>query len=70
MFRTWVLWFTFGFSVSGAAIAHFVGRDLLTERYALASEMKHKSDALEARVKNLEDIGALNSNPNLSQVED
>ncbi|XP_038702797.1 uncharacterized protein LOC119999363 [Tripterygium wilfordii] len=70
MLRTRLLWFTLGFSVSGAAIAQFVWRDLLTDRYALASDLEHKFDGLAARVQNLENIGARNSNTNLSQVED
>ncbi|XP_015578092.1 uncharacterized protein LOC107261679 [Ricinus communis] len=64
MLRTRLLWFTIGFSVSSAAIGHFIWRDLLVDRYALSSHTKQSFDALEARVLNLETI---NSNP--AQVE-
>ncbi|CAN1127972.1 hypothetical protein LINPERHAP2_LOCUS4345 [Linum perenne] len=61
MLRTRLVWFTVGFSVSGAAIAQFVGRDLWADRIALSSHMKHKMDSLEARVSSLESITAQNA---------
>ncbi|KAL5794426.1 hypothetical protein ACOSP7_003020 [Xanthoceras sorbifolium] len=61
MLRTRLLWFTIGFSATGAAIAQFVWKDLWTDRYALYADTKQKFDALEARVLNLES--------NLGQVE-
>ncbi|KAK2651270.1 hypothetical protein Ddye_018759 [Dipteronia dyeriana] len=61
MMRTRLLWFTMGFSATGAAVAQFVWKDLWTDRYAVSVDTKQKFDALEARVLNLE------SNP--SQVE-
>ncbi|XP_024030163.1 uncharacterized protein LOC21401459 [Morus notabilis] len=62
MLRTRLLWFTIGFSVSAATISQFVWRDLLADRYALSTDMKHKFDALEQRVLNLESVPHQNSN--------
>ncbi|OVA03044.1 hypothetical protein BVC80_1807g16 [Macleaya cordata] len=56
MMRTRLLWFGFGFTVAGAAIAQFVWRDLLTDRHSLSSEVNHKFDALEARISMLESL--------------
>ncbi|GMY33792.1 hypothetical protein FCV25MIE_29034 [Fagus crenata] len=62
MIRTRLLWLGVGFSVTGAAISHFIWRDLWVDRYALVSDMK-KFDALEGRVSNLESISYPKSNP-------
>ncbi|CAI0383451.1 unnamed protein product [Linum tenue] len=59
--RTRLVWFTVGFSLSGAAIAQFIGRDLWAERVALSSHVKQKMETLEARVSNLESITPQNS---------
>ncbi|CAI0383396.1 unnamed protein product [Linum tenue] len=62
MLRTRLVWFTVGFSLSGAAIAQFIGRDLWAERVALSSHVvKQKMETLEARVSNLESITPQNS---------
>ncbi|KFK38217.1 hypothetical protein AALP_AA3G084100 [Arabis alpina] len=66
MLRTRLLWFTLGFSVSGASIAHLVWRDLYAERYAISSDMKEKFHALEGRVSGLE--SASYENPSPAQV--
>ncbi|PON42580.1 fanconi anemia group D2 protein [Parasponia andersonii] len=63
MFRSRLVWFSLGFSVSAAAISQFVWKDLLVDRYALSSDMKNKFDALEQRVQNLESVAYQNSNP-------
>lgn len=39
MLRTRLLWFTLGFSVTGASIAHIVWRDLYAERFAISSDV-------------------------------
>lgn len=39
MLRTRLLWFTLGFSVTGASIAHLVWRDLYAERFAISSDV-------------------------------
>ncbi|CAN8260131.1 unnamed protein product [Cochlearia groenlandica] len=57
MLRTRLLWFTLGFSVSGASIAHLVWRDLYAERFAISSDMKEKFNGLEGRVSGLESTG-------------
>ncbi|XP_006299004.2 uncharacterized protein LOC17891096 [Capsella rubella] len=67
MLRTRLLWFTVGFSVSGASIAHLVWRDLYAERFAITSDMKEKFNALEGRVSGLESAGY--ENPSPAQVE-
>ncbi|OAY32947.1 hypothetical protein MANES_13G057800v8 [Manihot esculenta] len=67
MLRTRLLWFAMGFSVSAAAIGHFVWRDLLAERYTLPYQMQQAFDSLEVRVSNLESGSPMNSNP--PQVE-
>ncbi|XP_021907149.1 uncharacterized protein LOC110821581 isoform X2 [Carica papaya] len=54
MLRTRLLWSTLGFSVTGAAIAHFVWRDLYAGRHALSAETVQKFRDLEARVSILE----------------
>ncbi|GAY56215.1 hypothetical protein CUMW_170160 [Citrus unshiu] len=54
MLRTRLLWFTAGFSLTGAAIGQFLWKDLWSDRYALSADAKQKFDALEARVSNLE----------------
>ncbi|KAI3919444.1 hypothetical protein MKW98_030155 [Papaver atlanticum] len=56
MMRTRFVSFGFSFCVTGAAIAQFVWKDLLTERISLTSEVKHKFDALEARISTLESL--------------
>ncbi|RZC64183.1 hypothetical protein C5167_025947 [Papaver somniferum] len=56
MMRTRLVSFGFGFCVTGAAIAQFFWKDLLTERISLTSEVKHKFDALEARISTLESL--------------
>ncbi|XVF21226.1 hypothetical protein REPUB_Repub12eG0072400 [Reevesia pubescens] len=67
MIRSRLLWFTLGFSVTAASISQFIYKDLLTDRYALHSDMKQKFDALETRVSNLESLPP--ENPNPAQVE-
>ncbi|KAL0817565.1 hypothetical protein Bca101_074009 [Brassica carinata] len=39
MLRTRLLWFTLGFSVTGASVAHLVWRDLYAERFAISSDV-------------------------------
>ncbi|KAL1211986.1 hypothetical protein V5N11_023956 [Cardamine amara subsp. amara] len=68
MLRTRLLWFTLGFSVTGASVAHLVWRDLYAERFAISSEMKEKFTALEGRVSGLESAGG-NENLSPAQVE-
>ncbi|XP_048325205.2 uncharacterized protein LOC107419694 isoform X1 [Ziziphus jujuba] len=63
MLRTRLLWIGIGFSVSSAAISHFVWKDLMLHRYALSSDMKRKFDALEERILNLESVPYHDSNP-------
>ncbi|KAG8642085.1 uncharacterized protein LOC122721319 [Manihot esculenta] len=67
MLRTRLLWFTVGFSVSAAAIGHFIWRDLWADRYALSSQTRQTFDALEARILNLQSLSSQNTNP--PQVE-
>ncbi|XP_057958040.1 uncharacterized protein LOC131150954 isoform X2 [Malania oleifera] len=67
MMRTRLLWFTLGFSSAGAAVSHFVLRDLWIERQVLSSQLKQKFDALENRVSNLEP--GLRDNSNSLQGE-
>ncbi|CAA7050949.1 unnamed protein product [Microthlaspi erraticum] len=67
MLRTRLLWFTLGFSVTGASIANLVWRDLYAERFAISSDMKEKFSALEGRVSGLESAGY--ENPSPTQVE-
>ncbi|CAN6894750.1 unnamed protein product [Brassica oleracea] len=66
MLRTRLLWFTLGFSVTGASVAHLVWRDLYAERFAISSDMKEKFGALESRVAGLESAG--HENPSPAQV--
>ncbi|KAM7271142.1 hypothetical protein ACFE04_030356 [Oxalis oulophora] len=54
MLRSRLVWFTVGFTVTGAAITQFVWRDLLAQRYAISADMKQKFDNLNARVSNLD----------------
>lgn len=54
MMRTRLLWFGLGFSFTGAAISHLIWKDLMVDRFALSSDVKHKFDALESRIVNLE----------------
>uniref|UniRef100_A0A7N0VLT7 Uncharacterized protein n=1 Tax=Kalanchoe fedtschenkoi TaxID=63787 RepID=A0A7N0VLT7_KALFE len=61
MMRTRLLWFAAGFAITGAAISHFVWRDLLIDRTSLVSEMKQKFDDLEARVLKIEGVSHGNS---------
>ncbi|XP_017969324.1 PREDICTED: uncharacterized protein LOC18612570 isoform X1 [Theobroma cacao] len=68
MYRSRLLWFTLGFSLTAASISQFIYKDLWTDRYALKSDMKQKFDSLEARVLNLESLPP--ENPNSAQVED
>ncbi|XP_017969325.1 PREDICTED: uncharacterized protein LOC18612570 isoform X2 [Theobroma cacao] len=67
MYRSRLLWFTLGFSLTAASISQFIYKDLWTDRYALKSDMKQKFDSLEARVLNLESLPP--ENPNSAQVE-
>ncbi|KAJ0234077.1 hypothetical protein HA466_0276220 [Hirschfeldia incana] len=67
MLRTRLLWFTLGFSVTGASVAHLVWRDLYAERFAISSDMKEKFAALESRVTGLESSG--HENPSPAQAE-
>ena len=41
MIRTRLLWLGVGFSVTGAAISHFIWRDLWVDRYALVSDVSN-----------------------------
>ncbi|CAH8291023.1 unnamed protein product [Eruca vesicaria subsp. sativa] len=66
MLRTRLLWFTLGFSVTGASVGHLVWRDLYAERFAISSEIKEKFGALEGRVSGLESTG--HENPSPAQV--
>ncbi|WRX07846.1 hypothetical protein QQP08_000333 [Theobroma cacao] len=66
MYRSRLLWFTLGFSLTAASISQFIYKDLWTDRYALKSDMKQKFDSLEARVLNLESLPP--ENPNSAQV--
>ncbi|XP_018486412.1 uncharacterized protein LOC108856994 isoform X1 [Raphanus sativus] len=68
MLRTRLLWFTLGFSVTGASIAHLVWRDLYAERFAISSDMKEKFGALESRVSGLES-GSGHDNPSPAQEQ-
>ncbi|KAJ7950616.1 putative Fanconi anemia group D2 protein [Quillaja saponaria] len=61
MLRTRLLWFSIGFTVSAAAVSHFVWKDLWVDRHALSADMKQKFDALETRVLNLESVPHQNS---------
>ncbi|XP_019059077.1 PREDICTED: uncharacterized protein LOC104822455 [Tarenaya hassleriana] len=69
MLRTRLLWFTLGFSVTGASIAHLIWRDLYADRYSISSDMKEKFNALEARVSGLESPTVENPNSNPTQIE-
>nr|DAD43426.1 TPA_asm: hypothetical protein HUJ06_001656 [Nelumbo nucifera] len=61
MLRTRLVSFALGFSVAGAAISHFVWRDLWADRHSLSSDMKERFDILEARVSNLESLAIIKS---------
>ncbi|XP_052207895.1 uncharacterized protein LOC127811768 [Diospyros lotus] len=63
MMRTRLVWFTFGFGSSAAAITHFIFKDLWIDRQSLSSHLKEKFDALDARVSNLEQVVSSNSMP-------
>ncbi|XP_021301178.1 uncharacterized protein LOC110429448 isoform X2 [Herrania umbratica] len=67
MYRSRLLWFTLGFSLTAASISQFIYKDLWTDRYALKSDMKQKFDSLEARVLSLESLPP--ENPNSAQAE-
>lgn len=54
MFRTRMFSFAFGFSVTGAAIAHFVWRDLWSSHGAVSLQTREYYDALERRIARLE----------------
>ncbi|XP_031478911.1 uncharacterized protein LOC116249787 [Nymphaea colorata] len=54
MLRTRLLFFTLGFATTGAAISHFVWRDLWAAHHSTSSQVKDKFGFLDSRVSNLE----------------
>jgi len=48
--------FLLGFSLTGAAITHFIYKDLWTDRESLSYQLKQQFDALDARVSKLEPV--------------
>ncbi|XAR71101.1 hypothetical protein NMG60_11028213 [Bertholletia excelsa] len=56
MMRTRMLWYTLGFASTAAATTQFVFKDLWVDRQSLSSQLKHKFDALDTRISNLEQV--------------
>nr|ABK20920.1 unknown [Picea sitchensis] len=54
MLRKRIFSFAFGFSVTGAAIAHFVWKDLWSSHAAVSLQTRDYYDALERRIVRLE----------------
>ncbi|XP_077229333.1 fanconi anemia group D2 protein [Tasmannia lanceolata] len=61
MLRTRLVSFALGFSTAGAAISHFVWKEMWSDRSSLSSEIKHRFGALEARITELESLAYRNS---------
>ncbi|XP_020531874.1 uncharacterized protein LOC18448718 isoform X2 [Amborella trichopoda] len=61
MLRTRLLSFSLGFTVAGAAITHFMWKDLWKSYSSLSSMIKERQDALEIRVSKVEAMAGQNS---------